>query len=202
MNELSKLFGSVERVRLIRFFCATTGDPVLFEDIEDITKVKGEVLKKELQALEKSTLILKSKDTFSEFKDGKINTHRNKINYKLNPEFRFLDTLKAFAFDFRNANRDVLLEKFKAIGRTKLFLLSGVFIGEEKTRVDILYVGEGVKYHASEKLKSDILAELGVVLKIHIMDIEEFDYRYKMYDRFIRDTLSGPKEVLIDKLKL
>ena len=48
-------------------------------------------------------------------------------------------------FDFKNANTDVLYDRFKAIGRTKLFIVSGVFLGEDKSRADIMYVGEGIK---------------------------------------------------------
>jgi len=33
-----------------------------------------------------------------------------------------------------------------------------------------------------------------------IMDIEEFNYRYKMFDRFLRLILEGKKIVVVDKL--
>ena len=32
------------------------------------------------------------------------------------------------------------------------------------------------------------------------MDVEEFEYRYKMYDKFVRDILDLPHETIIDKV--
>ena len=36
-------------------------------------------------------------------------------------------------------------------------------------------------------------------IRVLIMDVEEYNYRYKMFDRFLRLVLEGKKIVVIDK---
>jgi hypothetical protein len=33
------------------------------------------------------------------------------------------------------------------------------------------------------------------------MDVEEYEYRMKMYDKFVRDIIEMPHETVIDKIK-
>ena len=89
----------------------------------------------------------------------------------------------------------------RLIGRIKLFVVSGVFIGEPKSRVDILIVGEAIKRPKAEKILESISAEIGRDVVYAIMDVEEYEYRYKMYDKFLRDIVDMPHEAVISKLK-
>ncbi len=206
MQELGKLFGSEDRVKIIRFFLANTNNFFQLEEISKKTKVKLENLKKELLVLEKATLLLKSKERFATASEISSKTKTIKMKefvcYKLDKNFRFLKNFQAFMFDFENANRDVLKDRFNTIGRTKLFMLSGVFVGDTKSRCDILYVGEAVKKNIADKVVADLEAEIGKKLEIMVLDLEEFDYRYKMFDRYVRDALKDKKEILINKLSL
>ena len=45
-------------------------------------------------------------------------------------------------------------------------------------------------------------AEAGTDINCVVMTTEEFNYRYDMYDRFIRDLLNDKCEFLINKLDL
>lgn len=206
MQELGKIFGSEERVKIIRLFLGDTNDFFLPEEISKVTKIKEELVKKELVILEKSGLLKKIKEKYALGDEDTKNTKQIKIKeyicYTVDKNFRFLDALAKLMFDFKNANKDVLLERFKTIGRTKYMMLSGVFTGDEKSRCDILYVGESIKKNISDKLILDLQAEVGKKLNILILDIEEFDYRYKMFDRLVRDALKDDKIVLVNKLNI
>jgi hypothetical protein len=205
MNELEKLFGSHEKVKIIRMFLANPDQMYQVEDIVKHTKLRSDKIRKELNNLLAANLILKSKErmaklpTSSKVKKLAIKEY---ICYKLNTNFRFINSLSELMFDFKNANTDVLYDRFKKIGRTKLFIVSGVFLGEEKSRADIMYVGEGVKKSAADKVISDLRAELGRELDIVIFDLEEFNYRYKMFDRFVRDLLANRHVKIVNKLNL
>jgi hypothetical protein len=65
-----------------------------------------------------------------------------------------------------------------------------------------MYVGEAVKKNIADKVVADLEAEIGKKLEIMVLDLEEFDYRYKMFDRYVRDALKDKKEILINKLSL
>ena len=204
MQELSKLFGSSERVKLIRLFLNNPEMMYDIDEIEEKIKVKKEKLKIELFELEKSELIIKSKENFSiEYQSGSSirSGTREYTCYKINKKFRFLQALSSLMFDFKNANHDVLLERFKSIGRCKLFILSGVFIQDDKSRLDILYVGEAIKNNLADKVVAELAIEIGKELNIHILDLEEFNYRHKMFDRFLHDVLDSKKNIiLVNKL--
>ena len=80
-------------------------------------------------------------------------------------------------------------------------LIAGVFVDETKSRVDILLVGEAIKKPKAEKVLEALSAEIGREVVYSMMDVKEYDYRIKMYDKFIRDILDMPHETVIDKMK-
>ena len=204
MQELSWLFGSVEKVKIIRFFLANPDGLYDTDEIEERLKIKKEKIRDDLLSLEKAEMIIKSKERFSvEYSVGTAvrSGVKEYICYKFNKDFRFAESLNGLMFDFKNADREVLMDKFRTIGRCKLLILAGEFIESDKSRLDILYVGEAIKTNLAEKVVSEINIEVGKKLNIHVIDIEEFRYRYNMFDRFLRDVLSESNEVLINKLK-
>ena len=133
---------------------------------------------------------------------GKKGTSRIKevSGYKLNGEFPHNAALKELLFDFQLVDKKELAARFKAIGRIKLFIVAGVFTSDPKSRLDILVVGEAIKRPKAEKIFEGISAEIGRDVVYSMMDIEEYEYRIKMYDKFIRDVLEMPHEKVIDKL--
>lgn len=192
MFELSKLFGSVDRVKLIRLFLSHGGIVLDAENIIKKTKIKSENLRKEFQVLEKAGLIIKTKS-----KAARVN------GFVLDSNFRFIKALSALMFDFQSASRDALKDRFSEVGRAKLLMLSGVFTGDSKARCDILYVGEGIRKNTVDKLVSEFEAEIGYPLRIEVLDLEEFNYRYKMFDRYIRDAVhTDVSEFLINKINI
>jgi uncharacterized Fe-S radical SAM superfamily protein PflX len=76
-----------------------------------------------------------------------------------------------------------------------------VFIGDPKSRVDVLIVGESINRQKAEKVFEQLAAELGREVIYSIMDVEEFEYRFKMYDKFVRDIMEMEHETVIDKMK-
>jgi hypothetical protein len=190
MHELSKLFGTELRVKILRLFLYNSGVSFSNLDISKKLKVKEDISRKELQMLEKIFFIFKEKG-------GKENA------YRLNEDFRFRTSLKNFLFDFQSADRENLKERFLDIGRIKLLMLSGVFVGQQNSRCDILYVGEAIKITQKDKLLAEFEAEVGYKLRIEILDLDEYNYRYKMFDRFLRDALSvDNNEFIVDKLSV
>ncbi len=199
MNELSKILGSVERLRLIRFLLRDIRKHYTLSDIEEKTKIKIDILKKELVMLLSINFITKEKSKVYTFKKD-VSLLKEAIVYKVNDKFKYIDNLSTLVLDYTSIDRDLLLSKLKGSGKIKYLLLSGIFTGFEKSRLDILYVGEGMNVKEVEKSLSGISVELGRDLKYVIMDVEEYVYRKKMFDSFIIDVSEGINEVLIDKM--
>jgi hypothetical protein len=201
MELLSRLLGGQERVKIMRFFLYHDELVVSGKAVAEKTKSKGALARKELNALTSIGFIEKKKG--KEFVTGKgksaVTKIKEIIGYKLNPFFPHNQALKDLLFDFELLDKRELANRFKPVGRIKLFTVSGVFLGLDDSRVDILLVGEAIKKPKAEKLFEALSAELGRDVIYSIMDVEEFQYRFKMYDKFVRDILDMPHEKVIDK---
>ncbi len=203
MELLARLLGGNERVKIMRFFLYHDTLAVTASTLSEKTKSKSTIVRKELSALLAIGFIERKKNrTFTIHGKGKKATTKVKetIYYCLNKDFPHNQALKDLLFDFELLDKRELAARFKPVGRIKLFIVSGVFIGEEKSRVDILLVGEAIKRPKAEKIFEALSAELGRDVTYSIMDVEEYEYRYKMYDKFVRDVVDMPHERVIDKL--
>lgn len=188
----------------MRFFLHNEEAILSLHDISEKTKSKSLLVRKELTALSAMGFIEKKKSkTYVSVGTGKKSTSKVKeiVGFKLNPDFPHIQALKDLLFDFQSLDKKELASRFKLIGRIKLFIVAGVFIGETKSRVDILIVGDSVKRQKAEKVIESLSAELGREVVYSIMDVEEYEYRYKMYDKFLRDIVDMPHETVIDKIK-
>jgi hypothetical protein len=204
MELLARLLGGTERVKIMRFFLHHEDQVASLADISEKTKSKSVVARKELTALSAIGFIEKKRTkTVVTSGTGKKATSKIKeVNgYKLNPLFPHNKALKELLFDFLAIDKRELASRFKLTGRIKLFIMSGVFIGDAKSRVDVLIVGESINRPKAEKIFEQLAAELGREIIYSIMDVEEFEYRFKMYDKFVRDIMGMDHEKVVDKLK-
>ncbi len=204
MELLSRLLGSAERVKMMRFFLHHKDAVVSLSELSEKTKSKSLLVKKELTLL-LSIGFIEKKRTRTVVTVGTAKKAVSKVKevsgYTLDTRFPHVAALEELLFDFQSIDKKDLIARFKALGRIKLFLLTGVFLGDEKARVDMFIVGEGIKKPKVEKLFEALSAELGRDIVYSLMDVEEYDYRYKMYDKFVRDIVEARREVLIDKLR-
>lgn len=204
MELLSRLLGGTERVKIMRFFLHHDEMILSLHEISEKTKSKSVLVRKELTALCTIGFIEKkrAKMVITTGSGKKVSSKVKEVNgYKLNQSFAHNQALKDLLFDFQLLDKRELASRFKIIGRIKLFLVAGVFVGGKKSRVDILIVGEAVKRQKAEKVLEGLSAEIGREVVYSIMDVEEYAYRIKMYDKFVRDILEMPHEIVIDKLK-
>ncbi len=202
MELLSRLLGGTERVKIMRFFLHHEDELFAASDVVGKTKSKSVSAKKELTSLAAMGFIEKKRTKMVVTTGAKKKTSRVKeVNgYKLNPDFPHNQALKELLFDFQLVDKKELASRFKALGRIKLFVVAGIFINDPKSRLDILLIGEAIKKPKAEKIFEGISAEVGREVIYSIMDVEEYEYRIKMYDKFIRDVMEMPHEKVVDKI--
>ncbi len=204
MELLARLLGGAERVKIMRFFLHHEDNVISLHDISEKTKSKSAVVRKELTALAAIGFIEKkrTKTVVTTGAGKKSSSKIKEVNgYKLNPFFPHNQALKDLLFDFQSLDKRELASRFKLIGRIKLFVVAGVFVGDPKSRVDVLLVGEAIKRPKAEKVFELLSAELGRDVVYSIMDVEEYEYRFKMYDKFVRDIMEMQNEIVVDKIK-
>jgi len=191
MDPLVKIFQSKNgdvRLRLLRFFLVNSEEAYKIDEIEFNTKLRRVSLTSDLQALVKVGFI------------EIVAITKTTRAYQLNQEFKYNDALYNLVFDFKSLDKEAILEKIKKIGRLKLVTFTGIFIDEEDIEVDLLIVGDNLKPREVNKFLEEMNASFAEKLRVVVMDIEEFDYRKKMFDKFLHIVLDSNRITLLDKI--
>jgi len=201
---LAKLFGSSNRVKIIRLFLLNPEKVFEPKNIFLRAKVSRQTGRREILLLKSIGLIRPKSDFAAIAIKGKKEKFKKKriSGLTLNESFPLIIGLKNFILDSALFSRDQLLKKLHKAGRMKLVILSGIF-GEENSgahRIDILVVGDVIKKGILERVIREIESEVGKELVYASFNTQEFLYRLGMYDKFIRDILDYPHEKILNKL--
>lgn len=185
MEVLGTLLGSPHRAKILRLFLLNPGEIFNNSEISRRSKVSSAPLRREISVLSRAGVI------------------RKKITgWQLDKEFDLLPSLKEFIFSAIPVTSKELLEKIKSVGKIKLIITAGVFIGEENSRVDLLIVGNSIKDNILNKILKDFESKIGKELECAIFTVDEFNYRLEARDRFIRDILDYSNEKILNKLNV
>jgi len=123
------------------------------------------------------------------------------LYYAVNPKFDFYYELQSLILKSSPTSKDKILAKILKLGRIKMALISGVFLNTENSRVDLFLVGDDINERKLKKFLGDMEAEVGREIAYAALTSKEFDYRFHMFDRFVRDILEKPHEKMINKVK-
>lgn len=204
MEILSKLFGSEAKVKIMRLFLFNPD--VVFEVSNIADRVKEDPLRvrRELSGLEKISLIKKkitgktSPGSGRKKKEVRVTSY----GYYLNRNFSYLAPLQNFLINAKPLQPKEIVRKITQLGSVKLLVISGVFIQDPESRVDMLVVGDNIKKTHLENVIKTLEAEIGKELKYAYFTTTDFTYRFSMYDKLIRDILDYPHEKIVNKLGL
>ena len=185
---LEQLFESQAKVRVMKLFFRNPEVNFLLKEAAKIMKMNSDLAKKQIKRLEKIGL-LKTRQV----------SPRKQL-FSINPNFDFFNELRELILKSSPVSKDKMLKAIRGLGRIKLALLSGLFIGNDMSRADLLIVGDGISRRKLAGFIKNLEAEAGTDVNCVIMTTEEFKYRYDMYDRFVRDLLSEKGELLINRL--
>jgi|SRR3989344_988004 len=185
MKSVSHIFGGEGKVKIMRLFIFNPRQN--FDTLSIATRVKENprTVRRELKVLIKAGLIRK-----------------RPRGYILDEGYPYLKALQNFMIDAAPlANKDLVRRLSKA-GIIKLVLISGVFIHDPESRVDLLVVGDNLKKNTLISAIASIEAELGKELRYAAFETVDFKYRIGVYDKLVRDILEYPHEKILNKLGL
>ena len=189
---LEQLFESQAKVRLLRLFLRNP--TVRFSALEIRQKIQ-------MDPRPSKSALDKLQDVGFLRISYRKNPKPEKI-YFMNTNFTFLDELQNLVLKSSPASKSRLISRVKGLGRIKLLVLSGIFIKPERefSRTDMLIVGDDISQRRFDRFLRDLEAEAGCEIHYSLLNSDEFAYRRKMMDRFLRDILERPHEKLIDKV--
>lgn len=223
MDTLTGLIGSVERIKLLRLFMAKSDRTLSVSDIMESAQMTESQVKREIDYLYEIKFLEKQKHTPSLIVEEKSDKESDDISfpfsskkskakkilkpktrdnsgYIMTKKFPHRDALYDLLFNFEALTDDEIYAQIKPIGRIKLLVRAGIFVGSERKRVDLLIVGEPVDKDIAVEVFSEFEAILGTEITYAIMDVDEYKYRENMCDKFIEDIRLYPHVVVIDRL--
>lgn len=204
LKELGKIFGSENRVKVLRYFLAHPDEQISVEDLSKRAKIKTLELKKEVKnlvAINFLTEVILTENI--EVKVGKkIKIKTKKTNaLELNKNYVFADSLANLLLDFRNIDKRELADNFKKYGKIKLLCLGGVFVQDEEGKLDLLLAGDALDKEKIDDFMKRLEADYGTELRYAVFESEEFRYRVNMFDRLIKDFWKRPHEKVIERIE-
>lgn len=197
MDILEKLFGSAAKVRVMKLFLFHPNSTFDMEEIKKRSQLNSSKIQKEMRSLEKMGF-LKKKSMSLMSKNGK-NKKKVKawsVDFKF-PYLKHLQSMLVHTSPF--ANKDIV-KKFKNAGDLKLLIISGIFIQNWESRVDILIVGDKLKSSTLHSVIKTLEADMGCELRYTVLETDDFKYRLNIYDKLIRDVLDFPHEKVLNKI--
>src|SRR3989339_87234 len=193
---LEQLFDSPIKVKLLKLFLR---NPNRFFSMSEIVR--------KIQSSRRATVRqVKGLESIDFLKSKKIKANSKKqiegsTYYGVNPKFDFYYELQSLILKSSPTSKDKILAKILKLGRIKLALIGGVFLNLEGSRVDLFLVGDDIDNKKLKQFLSEIESEVGKEIEYAAMDAKEFDYRYHMFDRFVRDVIEKPHEKLVNKIR-
>jgi len=183
MKSVSHIFGGEAKVKVMRLFTFNPSLVLTVPEVASRIKERGGTVRKELRILTKAGLI----------------KHRAK-GFMLNSSYVYLPAVENFLIDATPISNKEIIKKISQAGNIKLILISGVFLHDRDSRVDILVVGDHLKQAKLSSAVTSIEAELGRELRYTVFETVDFQYRLGIYDKLVRDILDYRHEKILNKL--
>ncbi len=188
MEIFGKILGSPARVKIMRLFLLNKGKGFTNKAVAKRSRVNMGLVRRELKLLSSVNFIKKRSPSSTE--------------WYFNPLFKYAKEFEELLVRSETINNETILGHLKNIGRVKLLIISGIFIKNENSRVDLLIVGDKMKRGKIEDGIHKLEALIGIELVYAIFDTKEFIYRVNMYDKLVRDILDFPHEVVLQGKEL
>lgn len=205
METLSKLFSGEERVKAMRLFLFNPDELFSLDQIVDKAKISSKMAKKETDVLQKAGMIKAKKAVhlLKTKKRGRIIEVKKKVTcWHLDPGFEYLLPMQNLLINTRPLRKEEILKRLSSVGKLKMVIVSGVFIQNPDSRVDLLIVGDNLRRGSIDRIVKNMEAEIGKELVFASFETADFHYRLGMYDKLIRDILDYPHQKLLDKLNI
>lgn len=122
------------------------------------------------------------------------------VSYQVNHALPFFNELRNLVLKISPPPFPNIERGLKKLGRVKLAVVTGALLNIPSARVDLMVVGDNIGYKNFGNFIKNLENDLGMELRYVVLGLNEFTYRYDMYDRFVHDILEYPHKKLINRL--
>lgn len=198
---LEYIFGSSRKLKILKLFYRNSGMNFSVAEIQRYTNISKLVITNELKRLIRAGIIGKKLRISVDKKLRKIKGAKTEV-YAALPDFEFFNELRGLLMRTGSALDKKLVENIPRLGKIKLALLSGFFVNNPYSRVDLLLVGDNLNHKKMRDFFHRLESETGKALNYAVMNYDEYKYRTDMFDRFLADILESPHQKIVNKLNV
>lgn len=203
MEILGKLFGTPEKVKIMRLFLFNPEQPFDLADAALKTKSDQKEVRREITELNKIGLVKRRiffKDINKEGGKKSEVVKKKSSGWILNRAFPYLAELQGLLINAQLIRHGDILKRLSSVGKLKVVIVSGVFIQDLDSRVDILIVGDNLRKFALDNAVKTIESEIGREINYTAFETPDFLYRLGVCDKLIRDILDYKHEKVLDRI--
>ncbi len=183
---LEQLFGSRTRLKLLRLFLIHPQEQYFVREISRRIDEQLNSVRRELANLEKLTII-------------QTVTSNKKRFYRLNTKCVLYPELKSLILKARLVIEEDLIQKLKKAGSIQYLVLTGLFVGQDDAKTDMLIIGRVNRQKLAPLIKP-MQENFDREIRYTVMSRQEYEYRRDVTDLFLFDILENKKVTLIDTL--
>ena len=170
------------------------------DDICGRTGASARTADRELSTLLKAGLF-RRKPFPKSARDKKGNKKKGN-GWTLDKNFPYYQSLENILIEQSLISDDEIVKRLSKVAKLKLLVISGIFIQDQESRVDILIVGDNFRKATLDRAMKGFESEIGKEVRYAAFDTAEFKYRIGMYDKLLRDIFDYPHKKIFDKLGL
>ena len=119
--------------------------------------------------------------------------------YQANLDFILFEEIKALIIKSQILYEKSFINQLQKIGKVKLLILTGIFVNNFNSKIDLLIIGRVNKIKLFKLIK-ELENELSKEVNFTLMDTREFKYRKDVTDIFLYNVLEGKKIVVINEV--
>lgn len=209
---IEQLFGSKARLKILKLFLLHPEKRFYIRQVARDLKLQLNSVRRELENLEKFGILFSSliaaadqEQAATIRKRGKrksaVKPKHGRRYYQANQEFVLFDEIKALIVKAQILYEKDFINKLLKEGRPKLLILSGLFVNNHNSLVDLLVVGKYRKQRLAKIIK-ELENQLGKEINYTYLNLSEFNYRRNITDVFLYNILEGRKIVVFDEIGL
>lgn len=189
MSSVDSLFSSQERMAVLRFLLFRSHQYFTESELADAVGRKALVAGRTLQDLEKLGAIKKLR-----------NSDTGEYVFRANKHWMLYDEFRALFVKAQLLIENDLERKLPRLGSIRLFVLTGMFVGDQGAPTDMLIVGK-VNTRALSALIANFEQEIGQEVNYTVLTYPEFEFRQNVGDRFLHGIIDNRHVVIADYLE-
>jgi predicted transcriptional regulator len=182
---LKQLFTSNARIKLLQVFLLNPDGEFFIRELTRKLDEQINSIRRELTNL-KSVGLLRSR------------IKNRKKFYVVNKNFVYYNELRSIIIKSSNTI-DEVSKKLQKLGKIDLLIITGIFL-QKNSQTDLFIVGDISKTELEDFVSREIEAKRPI--RMSVIPREDFIYRLKINDKFVRDLIDDPENIVaINKLE-